>query len=169
MGSGITTREFRDALGRYASGITVVAGCDDDGPFGFTCQSFHSVSVQPPLVSFTVSATSLTHPRVRGVGTFSASVLSHEQQQVSDRFAQSGTDRWAGLPHAETGRGTPVIPGCLLWLDCDVVAEHPAGDHVIVVGGVVGASSLDPAPGTDQPEPLLYFRGRYRHLRNADT
>ena len=156
----IDPRAFRDALGLYASGITIITGRDEQGPIGFTCQSFYSVSTDPPLISFSVMKTSTTYPRIRQTGTFAVNVLSHHQQGVSNQFARKGTDKWAGIRWHKTRAGNPVLEDTLMWLDCEIWAEHDAGDHVIVLGQV---NEKSPA---DRPvrEPLLYFQGRYRHL-----
>ncbi len=153
-------RAFRDKLGLYASGVTIIAGHDGDEPFGFTCQSFYSVSVAPPLISFSVMASSSTYPRIRQTGKFSVNVLSDAQQAISDQFARKGADKWAGVGWRMTPGQNPVIAGTLMWLDCKIADEHEAGDHYIVIGEVVAMSPNDWHDGA----PLLYYRGRYRHL-----
>lgn len=162
MSDTIDPRAFRDALGHFASGVTIVSGIDEDGPIGFTCQSFYSVSMDPPLISFSVMRTSTTYPRIRETGRFAVNVLSHDQDAVSSQFARSGSDKWAGVSWTTTAAGDPVIEGTLLWLDCEIWAEHEAGDHLIVIGRVVETS---PAHWR-RHEPLLFFKGAYRHLRD---
>lgn len=157
-------RVFRDALGQYASGVTIVAGVADGMPVGFTCQSFYSVSLDPPLVSFSVMRSSTSYPRIRPSGRFSVNVLSQDQQGISSQFARSGADKWAGVEWSPSGGGNPVIAGTSMWLDCELWAEHEAGDHLIVVGRVLEHS---PAQWHSR-DPLLFFKGRYRHLRDAD-
>lgn len=152
---------FRDTLGLYASGITIITGVDRQGPIGFTCQSFYSVSTDPPLISFSVMKTSTTYPRIRQSGRFAVNVLSHHQQEVSNQFARKGTDKWAGIQWNRTRAGTPVLEDTLMWLDCQIWAEHDAGDHLIVLGKVSEMTRAD----RPHHEPLLYFKGRYRHLR----
>ncbi|KAA9108069.1 flavin reductase family protein [Microbacterium rhizomatis] len=159
----VDPRIFRDTLGHYASGITIISGIDDDGPIGFTCQSFYSVSVDPPLVSFSVMTTSTTYPRVRETGRFAVNVLAHDQHAVSNQFARKGTDKWAGIDWRPARSGDPVILDTLMWLDCEIWAEHEAGDHQIVIGRVIEMSP----PAWHKEEPLLYFRGQYRHLREV--
>lgn len=155
-------RTFRDALGLYASGITVIAGHDGDEPLGFTCQSFYSVSMDPPLISFSVMATSSTYPRIRTTGKFSVNVLSRAQQSVSNQFARKGTDKWSGIAWTMSDGQNPVIDGTLTWLDCEIAAEHQAGDHIIVIGQVLAIGPYD----HQVDEPLVYFRGGYRHLND---
>jgi flavin reductase (DIM6/NTAB) family NADH-FMN oxidoreductase RutF len=158
----IDARAFRDALGHFASGITIVSGIDADGPIGFTCQSFYSVSVDPPLISFSVMTNSTTYPRIRETGRFAVNVLSHHQDAVASQFARKGTDKWAGISWTPTAAGTPVLHDTLMWLDCEIWAEHEAGDHLIVIGRVVEMSPAE----WHRHEPLLYFKGAYRHLRD---
>lgn len=162
-GDAIEPRAFRDTLGHYASGITIVAGFDGDEPIGFTCQSFYSVSTEPPLVSFSVMKTSTTYPRIRATGNFSVNVLAHTQHGVSNQFARKGTDKWAGIDWMLTTKQNPVITGTLMWLDCELYAEYEAGDHYIVIGRV---DEMSPAHGHDA-EPLIYFKGQYRHLHGV--
>jgi flavin reductase (DIM6/NTAB) family NADH-FMN oxidoreductase RutF len=162
--NAIDALAFRETLGLYASGITVVSGMTDDGPVGFTCQSFYSVSVDPPLISFSVMRTSTSYPPIRDTGRFAVNVLSHHQHEVSNQFARSGTDKWSGIDWTPTGAGNPVIDGSLMWVDCELEREVEAGDHLIVIGHVL---EMSPLPATETAQaPLLYYRGRYRHLRD---
>ncbi|WP_438612441.1 flavin reductase family protein [Kocuria sabuli] len=140
--------------------MTIITGHDEQGPIGCTCQSFYSVSTDPPLISFSVKKTSTTYPRIRQTGRFAVNVLSQAQQGVSNQFARKGADKWAGIRWGSTRAGNPVLEDTLMWLDCESWAEHDAGDHLIVLGRVIEIS-----PAT-QPvrEPFLYFQGRYRYL-----
>ena len=156
----VSADAFRDALGHYASGITVITGTDEQRPIGFTCQSFYSVSIEPPLVSFSVQKTSTTYPRIRAAGRFAVNVLTRDQQHVSNQFSRSGTDKWSGIGCSWTRSGNPVLDGTMMWLDCRIWAEHDAGDHVIVLGEVE-EMRLQHGRAKD---PLLYFKGRYRQL-----
>jgi 3-hydroxy-9,10-secoandrosta-1,3,5(10)-triene-9,17-dione monooxygenase reductase component len=158
-------RSFRDTLGHYASGITIISSVDEEGPVGFTCQSFYSVSTEPPLVSFSVMTSSTTYPRVRETGKFAVNVLAHDQHTVSNQFARKGTDKWAGIPWSPTHAGNPVIADTLMWLDCEIWAEYEAGDHYIVIGRVTEMSPSE----WHKHEPLLYFKGQYRHLRDLEN
>ncbi|VVE76562.1 flavin reductase family protein [Pandoraea sputorum] len=151
---------FREALGHYASGITIITSHIDDEPLGFTCQSFYSVSTTPPLVSFSVMATSASYPRMRQAGRFAVNILSGEQADISNQFARRGTDKWRGVDWQTSPLGNPIIPGSLHWLDCEIYAEHAAGDHMIVIGEVKALDAQDPAAN----QPLLYFKGQYRNI-----
>ena len=125
----IDARLFRDTLGHYASGITVISGLEADEPVGFTCQSFYSVSIDPPLVSFSVMLTSTTYPRIKQSGRFAVNVLAHDQLHVSNQFARKGTDKWAGIEWSPAASGNPVIQDTLMWVDCELWNE--AADRLI--------------------------------------
>lgn len=151
---------FREALGHYASGITVITSQLDGEPIGFTCQSFYSVSTSPPLVSFSVMASSASYPKIRQAGRFVVNILSDEQAGISNQFARKGTDKWHAVEWQQSPLGNPIIAGSLHWLDCEIHAEHAAGDHLIVIGEVK-ALSLQATPVT---QPLLYFKGQYCNI-----
>ncbi len=162
--AAIDARRFRDALGHYASGVTIVSGFEGDEPVGFTCQTFASVSLDPPLVSFSVMRTSSSYPRIARTRRFAVNVLAHDQHRISNQFARSGTDKWAGVDWRPTASGNPVIDGTLMWVDCETLAEHGAGDHLIVIGRVL---EISPAESRLR-EPLLFFKGTYRRLRDPE-
>ncbi|WP_246797154.1 flavin reductase family protein [Burkholderia perseverans] len=158
--TAIEPLSFREALGHYASGITVITSRIDGESVGFTCQSFHSVSMSPPLVSFSVMSTSTSYPKIRQAGRFAVNILSDEQIGISDQFSRRGTDKWHGIERRESPLGNPLIAGSLHWLDCEIYAEHVAGDHLIVIGEV---KALD-LQKTAAAQPLLYFKGQYRNI-----
>lgn len=155
--------EFRRVLGAFASGVTVItapAAGPDTGPAGFACQSFTSLSLDPPLVAFMVGRASTTWPRIARAGVFCVNVLAAGQGPLCRAFAASGTDKFAGVPHTPAPHtGSPRLPSALAWIDCTIHAVHTGGDHLIVVGRVEGL-------GTEGPEgaegaPLLFHRGRF--------
>ncbi|MCE0917512.1 flavin reductase family protein [Pseudomonas sp. NMI760_13] len=156
---------FRQALGHYASGITVITSHSDGEPLGFTCQSFYSVSMNPPLVSFSVMSSSASYPGIRQAGRFAVNILSGEQVGISSQFARRGTDKWQGIDWQTSPLGNPIIAGSLHWLDCEIHAEHAAGDHLIVIGEVKALNVQD----ADAAQPLLYFKGQYRSLAAVDA
>lgn len=151
---------FREALGHYASGITVITSHVDGEPIGFTCQSFYSVSVNPPLVSFSVMSSSASYPRIRQAGRFAVNILSGEQVTISNQFARRGTDKWHGVEWQASPLGNPLLGGSLHWLDCEIHAEYAAGDHLIVIGEVKALNLQE----TAATQPLLYFKGQYCNL-----
>lgn len=156
------SRAFRDALGHYASGITIIGGLVDGAPVGFACQSFYSVSLEPPLVSFCVMKTSSSWPKIRPLKHFSINLLSSEQLEISNSFARSSGDRWANVTWSESPHGDPVIDGALLTLDCSMYAEHEAGDHWIVICNV---NNIGLPPDSKARSPLLYYKGSYCQIR----
>ncbi|KJZ09398.1 flavin reductase [Halomonas sp. S2151] len=162
--AGIEPSRFREALGHYASGITIITTQLDEEPIGFTCQSFYSVSMDPPLVSFSVKAGSYSYPRIRQAGRFAVNILSRDQASLSNQFARQGDDKWRGIDWRPSPSGNPVIADCLYWLGCQIHAEHAAGDHLIVIGEVKALK-----PGVTKPAPpLLYYQGQYRGLARLD-
>ncbi|MDX3696551.1 flavin reductase family protein [Streptomyces europaeiscabiei] len=161
MTGAIDSRAYRDAVGRYASGVVVIGATAADGQrLGFTCQSFHSVSLDPPLISISVAQTSTTYPMIRETGRFAVSVLGDNHHKVASAFARKGIDRWGGVAHTGTGTGNPVLTESLMWLDCEIDAEHEAGDHHIVVGRVLEMSQSEAHRG----EPLLFYRGGFHGI-----
>lgn len=158
--TAIEPLNFREALGHYASGITVITSHINDEPIGFTCQSFYSVSMSPPLVSFSVMSSSASYPKIRQAGRFAVNILSGEQVRISNQFARKGTDKWHGVEWQQSPLGNPIIGGSLHWLDCEIHAEHAAGDHLIVIGEVKALNLQE----TAATQPLLYFKGQYCNL-----
>ncbi|MGW4585875.1 flavin reductase family protein [Amycolatopsis thermoflava] len=146
-------RLMRDVLGSFCSGVVVVTAAGPE-PVGFTCQSFASLSLDPPLVTFAPGRGSRTWPRIREIGSFCVNILAADQRHLSDAFARSGTDKFAGVRWSPSELGSPVLDGVLAWIDCELWAEYDGGDHTIVVGEV---RALAAAPG----EPLLFHRGAY--------
>jgi 3-hydroxy-9,10-secoandrosta-1,3,5(10)-triene-9,17-dione monooxygenase reductase component len=153
---------MRDVLGHFATGVVVVTARAGDGDLlGFTCQSFASLSLDPPLVSFSPARTSSTWPRIRAAARFCINVLAEDQQRYSDQFARSGTDKYAGVRWRPGPSGAPVLDGVCAWIDCALWREYDGGDHTIVLGRVE-------ALGADAARaPLLFHRGRYRGAHTA--
>jgi 3-hydroxy-9,10-secoandrosta-1,3,5(10)-triene-9,17-dione monooxygenase reductase component len=149
---------LRDVLGHFATGIVVVTAAGPDGPLGFTCQSFSSLSLDPPLVSLAPARTSSTWPRIRDVGAFCVNVLAADHEQHSARFARSGIDRFAGVRWRPGPGGAPVLDGVAAWVVATLEHEYDGGDHTIAVGRV-RALGADPSRA-----PLLFHRGRYGRL-----
>jgi 3-hydroxy-9,10-secoandrosta-1,3,5(10)-triene-9,17-dione monooxygenase reductase component len=146
---------MRDVLGHFVSGIVVVTATGPEGPLGFTCQSFASLSLDPPLVSFAPARTSSTWPRIRAVGVFCVNVLAADHQELSIGFARSGVDKFDGVAWRSGPSGAPVLEGVSAWIDCALWNEYDGGDHTIAIGRVLDLGA-DPAR-----LPLLYYRGRY--------
>ncbi|CAN5302436.1 hypothetical protein BH09ACT12_BH09ACT12_28950 [soil metagenome] len=150
-------RRFRDVLGRFASGITVVTTMSNGEPIGLTCQSFSSVSLNPPLVLFVPARSSRAWPRIQRSGRFCVNFLAADQQELSNTMASRGTDKFADVDWSPSeATGSPVFADTLGYVDCTIHAVHEAGDHYIVIGRVQELVVGDGA------EPLLFFQGKYR-------
>lgn len=113
---------FRQVLGNFCSGVTVVAALGPGGPLGLTCQSFASLSLDPPLIMFSPARTSATWPRIRDLGRFCVSILAEEHEQVSAQMSRSGSDKFAGVRWHRTPLGAPWLEGAAAWLDCTLEA-----------------------------------------------
>ncbi|MEU9164995.1 flavin reductase family protein [Streptomyces sp. NPDC048424] len=158
----VSPAEFRAVLGNFASGVTVITappGADEDGPAGFACQSFASLSLDPPLVTFMVARTSTTWPRIARAGVFCVNILGAEQGELCRSFAVSGADKFAGVGHTPAPvTGSPQLDAVPAWIDCRIQAVHTGGDHLIVVGRVVAMGAAG------EGEPLLFHKGRFGRL-----
>lgn len=152
-------RRFRDVLGRFGSGVTVVTGTSNDEPVGLTCQSFSSVSLEPPLVLFIPAKSSRAWPHIQRSGKFCVNFLAADQADLSNTMASRGVDKFADVkwtPSPQTG--SPMLEGALAQVDCTIHAVHEAGDHYVVIGRVVDLMSREDG----EQEPLLFYRGEYR-------
>ena len=146
-----SARSLRDALARFATGVAFVTAAPDAEPAGLIVNSLTSVSLEPPLLSFCPSRSSLTWSRMRRSGHFGVNVLGRRHERFARRATPVGADRFAGLDW-ELGRGgVPLLTDALASLECEIVAEHPAGDHWIVVGRI---ENLRISPIKD---PLVFF------------
>ena len=154
-------RTFRDALGRFATGVAFVTAAPEGEPAGLIVNSLTSVSLEPPLVSFSPARSSLTWARMRRAGRFGVNVLGRQHEQFAVRSTPAGADRFAGLDWQPGPNGAPLLTDALAALECEIVAEHPAGDHWIVLGRV---DDLRIPPIVD---PLLFYAGAFRTLRAA--
>jgi 3-hydroxy-9,10-secoandrosta-1,3,5(10)-triene-9,17-dione monooxygenase reductase component len=150
----VTPDLMRAVLGTFTTGIVVVTAMGAR-PLGFTCQSFASLSLEPPLVSFNPARTSTTWPLIRDVGRFCVNVLAHDQHELSELFALQGADRFASIPWTPSPLGAPILADVSAWIDCELATEYDGGDHTIVVGAVRGLYA-DP-----HRYPLIFYRGRY--------
>jgi 3-hydroxy-9,10-secoandrosta-1,3,5(10)-triene-9,17-dione monooxygenase reductase component len=154
----IDASRFRSVLGRFATGVVVVCG---DGPHGMACNSFTSVSLDPPLVAFCAAESSTTWPRIRARGAFTVNFLAHHHEELCRRFAAVGIDRFDGIPFRCGPSGCPILEDAVAHLECRLVHEYEAGDHTIVVGEVL---ELDAAEDVD---PLVFFGGRFGTFATA--
>ncbi|MFI5689188.1 flavin reductase family protein [Streptomyces sp. NPDC051636] len=155
--------EFRRVLGNFPTGVTVVTAPATDGadsPAGFACQSFSSLSLDPPLVVFLVGRTSTTWPRIARAGVFCVNVLAAGQGEVCRAFAVSGADKFTGVAYDPAPvSASPLLAGAAAWIDCTIHAVHTGGDHLIVVGRVDALGTGEAPDG-----PLVFHRGRFARL-----
>lgn len=154
-------RAFRDALGCFATGVTVVCARAADGePLGLTVNSFTSVSLEPPLVLWCLAESTQRFNDYRRCGHYAISVLSADQRNLSDRFASPLTDKFAGVDWRPGVGGAPLLAGALATFECVNAQRYPGGDHLIFVGEVRRFTSR-------AAQPLLYVGGRYAGVAEA--
>ena len=146
---------YRTVLGHFATGIALVTAIDDGEPVGMACNSFTSVSLEPPLVLFCAAKSSTTWPRIQAAGKWAANILGEDGEEISRLFAQKGADRFSHVRYRPGASGAPILDDALAFVDCETVTEHDAGDHLLVVGRVL---ELGYAP---EGKPLLFYRGGY--------
>jgi 3-hydroxy-9,10-secoandrosta-1,3,5(10)-triene-9,17-dione monooxygenase reductase component len=146
---------FRTVLGHFATGVAIVTAIDGTEPVGMACNSFTSVSLDPPLVLFCAAKSSLTWPRIQAAGKWAANILAEDGEAVCRVFAQKDVDRFSHVSYATGKTGAPILGDALAFVDCETEAEHDAGDHVLVVGRVVELGCAT------EGKPLLFYRGGY--------
>jgi len=149
---------FRQLLGRFATGVTVLTVRDPEGrPAGMTASSLASVSLEPPLVSVCVDHAAELHDLILAAPEFVVNVLEGAQEELSRRFADRHDDRFDGVGYHLGPEGRIRLDGALAHIECERFATHPGGDHTIVIGRVIGGETHD-------GRPLLYYRGGYAAL-----
>lgn len=164
----IDGRQFRNVLGQFGTGITVITTFGDrDGervPVGFACQSFSALSLDPPLVLFCPTKQSRSWAAIESNGSFGVNVLAEEQQPVCARFGSREPDKFAGIDWHTSELGLPLIDGALATIECSVDQVIDGGDHYIVLGRV-----LTLAESTTSGRPLLFYRGQYTAIEPEKT
>ncbi len=147
--------KFRQVLGHFPTGVTVITSVDDGGPIGFAVGSFASVSLDPPLVLFCAGQQSSTWPKIRATGTFCVNVLAADQEAVCRVFAGKSDDKFGEVGWGRSGNGCPRLDGALAHIDCTIEQVVASGDHDVVIGRVTDLE-VDREGG-----PLVFFRGGY--------
>ena len=156
-----TDRDFRDALGLFATGVAVITGMTGQGArLGATVSSFTSVSLDPPLVLFSIGRSARAFPAWEAIKTFAVNILAEEQSATSKRFARALTDKWEDVEHRFGANGSPLLCGALACLECTCYAKYDGGDHVIFVGHVDAMT----VRAASDARPLVFFGGKYRRL-----
>ncbi len=152
-------REFRNALGCFATGITVVTSQGATGePLGVTVNSFSSVSLDPPLVLFSLAHVGGHCQEFLSSGKFAVNILTPEQRHLSDRFSMNRDNRFEGVDHLQGENGSPVFASSLAIFECETYAVHEAGDHAVFICRVTNVVMAD------QEEALLFHKGQYHTL-----
>ena len=154
------TRKFRDALARFATGVALITAAPEGELIGLIVNSLTSVSLEPPLILFCPSRSSVTWSRMRRAGRFAVNVLGRDSEAFVARAAPPGSDRFAGVTWTPGRGGAPLLTDALASLECEIVGEHPGGDHWIVVGHV---DDLHLSPARD---PLIFFEGGFHGLQD---
>lgn len=153
-------RELRDALGRFATGVTVITTLGPDGrKYGVTANSYNSVSLDPPLILWSLAKSSRSMDAFAGSDTFVVHILGAHQEDLATRFASRADDKFAGLEVSEGLGGAPRIHDCVARLECRMESQVEGGDHVIFIGRVVSFEHCD-------HEPLLFHSGRFARVGN---
>ena len=154
-----TAAQFRSALGMFATGVTIVTARTADGRcVGLTANSFNSVSLDPPLVLFSLHRAAYSLGAFTDGGHFAVNILSETQRELSQRFAKALVDKWSGVDYEIWETGAPILKGCIAAFECRTRALYDGGDHVIFLGEVLRLRC------EIEGRPLLYYRGRYRGL-----
>lgn len=153
----IDQAQFRNVMGHFSTGVTVVTAIDLGAPVGFTCQSFTSISLDPPLVAVVPAKSSTSWPRIARVGVFAVNILSDSQETTCRSFARSGGDKFVGVKWRAGKSGAPILEGSLASAECEIWRIHDAGDHDLVTARVI---SVEAHPG----RPLLYYRSQFARL-----
>ena len=151
----IDPAEFRQLLGRFATGVTIITLDGSQGrPLGMTASSLASVSLKPPLISVCVDHAAELHDAIVAAQEFVVNILESAQESLSRRFSDPYEDRFDGIGYHRSPEGLVLLDGALAWIECERYDQYPGGDHTIVVGRVIGG-----AIGSGRP--LLYYRGGY--------
>lgn len=160
--SDLDARAFRRALGQFATGVAVItAQAADASAIGLTMSSFNSVSVDPPLILFSIDRKAFSLAAMTKAEGYAVNILGRDQEHLSDKFARALGDKWEAVEHT-LGHTAPLIAGAIAHFECVPYAQYDGGDHVIFVGRVVRFSAY-PAK-----EPLIFFRGAYRSLAEPE-
>ncbi|MGO4329896.1 flavin reductase family protein [Cupriavidus sp. 2TAF22] len=155
-------RRFRNALAMFATGVAVITAPREEMPVGITVASFNSVSLDPPLVLFSVDRRCLSLADLYTAPRYAVNVLAEAQQDMSNRFAKANSGKWEGIDYsARDSRGHVLLPDALAAFECEPYAQHDGGDHVIFIGRVIRYQARHDG------RPLIFFGGRYRALESS--
>jgi 3-hydroxy-9,10-secoandrosta-1,3,5(10)-triene-9,17-dione monooxygenase reductase component len=147
-------RAFREVLGHFATGITIVTAQEEGRPVGFTCQSFTALSLEPPMIAIAPAKSSSSWPKMVQAGSFCINILAESQEQLCKSFAVSGGDKFVGVKWHIGAGGSPILDGSLAVIECELHSIYDAGDHELVTGRV---TSLSQGEG----HPLLFYKSKF--------
>lgn len=158
MSNSFTQQEFRNALGGFATGITVITTLGKNGQkVGMTANSFNSVSLTPPLILWSIGKNTNCFEDFMAAEAFAVHVLAEDQQDLSNLFATTGIDRFADLECSEGLSGVPILPHYSVCFQCKMAKQYDGGDHIIMTGEVVQFDD-------NGLQPLVFYRGNYHNL-----
>ena len=157
--AAVTAPDFRRTLAQFATGVTVITAVTAaGGKHGVTATSFGSLSLDPPLIQWSLKKAAWSHAVFAQADRFAVNILADDQEAVSRTFSSADVDRFAVTPHRTGLHGLPLIDGALAWLECAREAQADGGDHTIFIGRVLRVEAVD-------KQPLLHWRGAYQFLR----
>lgn len=148
--------DYKQTLGQFCTGVTIVTSLYQGEPVGFTCQSFSALSIDPPMILISPDKKSSTWPKIRDNRRFAINVLSSTQEGLSRQFGRSGEDKFAAINWDYSPGGLPIFDETLAWLECQIYEEIDAGDHTLVLAKIEGL-----AANPEDKAPLLFHRGQY--------
>lgn len=155
---GTALRRYRNTLGQFATGVAVITAVNDqDQPVGVTCNSFTSVSLDPPLILWSVASTSASADAFREGKAFAVNILAANQEEIAMRFARSSDAKFQGVAWHEGLEGAPLLEECVAYMECRVDTRYPGGDHVIILGSVEHYVNME-------RDPLLFHSGEFRRF-----
>ena len=158
MPQSFTQMEFRQALGSFPTGVTIITTLGRNGQkVGMTANSFNSVSLDPPLILWSLGRQANCHDDFIAAEYFAVHILASDQQQLSNRFAETGSDRFADLDCSQGLSGIPILPHYSTCFQCKMAQQYDGGDHIIITGEVIEFTD-------NQLQPLLFHRGNYKQL-----
>ena len=153
-------KKFRQCLGKFATGVTIVTCADDEGrPYGITANSFSSVSLEPQLILWNIAKVSNSLQAFLDAEYFAINILASDQRELSSHFAKSDHTLFDTVEISRSDENVPLIPGTLACLECRTHQIHDCGDHYVIVGEVVSFEASD-------AEPLLFFNGKYTAIKS---
>jgi flavin reductase (DIM6/NTAB) family NADH-FMN oxidoreductase RutF len=162
----LDSRRFRDALGQFATGVTIVTTITPSGErLGMTISSFNSLSLDPPLVLFSIVRSAHSFAAWQEAPRYAINVLSEDQEELSNRFARARGEKWIGQSVLSSKTGVPLLPNAVAAFECEAFSRHDGGDHEIFVGRVVEVHENMAKRG----QPLIFFGGQYRRLSEREA